>query len=85
MQLTKKGKLSVKAIRDLRSARGWTQLELAYRLGVTPATVSNWERGVFAPKATQLRMIAHLFGVSMDEIALPGNDRDKGDGGKAAA
>ena len=62
----------MKAIRELRTARGWTQLELAYRLGVTPATVSNWERGVFTPKAMQLRMIARLFGVSMDEIDFEG-------------
>ena len=58
----------MKTIRELREARGWTQLELAYKLGVTPATVSNWERGVFEPKAGQLRALARAFGVSMDEI-----------------
>ena len=58
----------MKTIRELREARGWTQLQLAYKLGVTPATVSNWERGVFEPKAGQLRALARAFGVSMDEI-----------------
>ena len=60
----------MKTIRQLREERGWTQLELAYKLGVTPATVSNWERGVFDPKALQLRALARAFGVSMDDIAL---------------
>jgi transcriptional regulator with XRE-family HTH domain len=60
----------VKTIRELRNARGWTQLELAARLAVTPVTVYNWERGRYEPRASQLRQLAQVFGVSMDEIAL---------------
>jgi DNA-binding XRE family transcriptional regulator len=45
-----------------------TQLDLAYQLGVTPVTVYNWERGKYEPKASQVRAIARVFGVSMDEI-----------------
>jgi transcriptional regulator with XRE-family HTH domain len=59
-------------IRELRESRGWTQLELANKLGVTPATVYNWERGRYEPSASKLRQIARLFEVSMDDIALPG-------------
>ena len=73
----------MKTIRELREERGWTQLELAYKAGVTPATVSNWERGVFEPKASQLRALARLFGVSMDDVALI-NEQEVGQG-KAAA
>lgn len=32
-------------IRRLREAKGWTQRELADRVGVTEAAVSQWERG----------------------------------------
>jgi putative transcriptional regulator len=60
----------MKTIRELREAAGLTQLEVAYRVGVTPATVSNWERGVFEPKVSQLRKLAQLFGVSMDDVEL---------------
>jgi len=60
----------VKTIREFREAQSWTQLELANRLGVTPATVYNWERGKYEPSASKLRAIAQAFGVSMDEIAL---------------
>ncbi len=58
----------MRSIRELREGRGWTQLEVANKLGVTPATVYNWERGQFEPKASQLRAIAKHFGVSMDEV-----------------
>jgi transcriptional regulator with XRE-family HTH domain len=57
-------------IRELREAGGLTQLELAIQLGVTPATVSNWERGVAEPKVAQLRAIARFFGVNSDDIEL---------------
>ncbi len=60
----------MRTIRELREEQRWTQLELAYKLGVTPATVSNWERGVYEPKVSQLRAIARLFDVSMDDVAL---------------
>ena len=60
----------MKTIRELRDGRGWTQLELANKLEVTPATVYNWERGRYEPSASKLRAIAQAFGVSMDDIAL---------------
>lgn len=58
----------MKTIKELRDARGWTQLELAVRLGVTPVTVYNWERGKYEPKASQLRALARAFDVPMDDI-----------------
>jgi len=67
----------VKTIRQLREDAGLTQLEVAFRLGVTPATVSNWERGVFEPKASQLRAIARLFEVSSDDIELVESETKK--------
>ncbi|MFL5760274.1 MAG: helix-turn-helix transcriptional regulator [Thermomicrobiales bacterium] len=67
----------MKTIRVLRQERGWTQLAFANRLGVTPATVFNWERGKYEPKASQLRAMAHAFGVSMDEIDFGGSPRGK--------
>ena len=60
----------MKTIRALREERGWTQLELANRLKVTPATVYNWERGRYEPRASQFREIARLFDVPMERIEL---------------
>jgi putative transcriptional regulator len=60
----------VKTIRQLRDERRWTQLELAYKVGVTPLTIQNWEHGRYVPSAAKLRRIAEVFNVSMDDIAL---------------
>jgi DNA-binding XRE family transcriptional regulator len=62
----------VQTIRQYREERGETQLQLAIAVGVTPATVYNWERGQFEPKASQLRALARHFGVSMDDIDFEG-------------
>lgn len=62
----------MKTIRQLRDERGETQLQLAIALGVTPATVYNWERGQFEPKASQLRALARHFDMSMDDIDFEG-------------
>jgi len=74
----------MQTIRALRQERGWTQLELANRLHVTPATVYNWERGKYEPTASMFRRIAQAFGVSMDDIALV-EPADQESEGKAAA
>lgn len=62
----------MKTIREMREERGWTQLQLAIKLGVTPVTIYNWERGRFEPKVSQFRSLARAFDVSMDDIALTG-------------
>jgi transcriptional regulator with XRE-family HTH domain len=71
----------VKTIRQLRDERRWTQLELAYKIGVTPLTIQNWERGRYEPTASKLRKIADVFEVSMDDISL----ETPTEAGKAAA
>ena len=68
----------MKTIRQLREERGWTQLELANRLHVTPSTIYNWERGRFEPRASQLRQLAHVFDIRMDEIELLPTEPGKG-------
>jgi transcriptional regulator with XRE-family HTH domain len=73
----------MRTIKELRLAQGWTQLELAYKAGITPLTVSKWERGVSQPRVTQLRKLAELFHVSSDDIALV--TRNEVVEGKAAA
>lgn len=65
----------MKTIKALRDERGWTQLQLANKLGVTPVTVYNWERGKYEPAASMFRRIARVFETSMDEIALVGEEQ----------
>ncbi len=59
-----------KTIRQLREERGWAQLDVAIRLGVTVSTVSLWERGLRVPTLANLNRLARLFGVSVREIAV---------------
>ena len=60
----------MQTIRSLRKSAGMTQFQLAIAVGVTPATVYNWERGKNEPSATNLRDIARTLGVAMEEIDL---------------
>ena len=58
----------VKSIRELREQAKLTQYELAMRLGVTPSTVYGWERRRNEPRASQLKALAQLFEVCMEDI-----------------
>ena len=59
-----------KTIRQLRRERGWTQAELAQRLGTTDAVVSSWERGEYLPRPATRWRLADLFGVEVSEITF---------------
>ena len=57
-------------IRALRQARGWTQFELALKVGVQPHAVYLWESGRRAPQVARMRKLGVLFGRCSDEIHL---------------
>lgn len=67
----------------LRKKSGWSQEELAERLGVTRQAVSKWEGAQSTPDLDKLLMMSRVFGVSTDlllkdeletpEIAGPGD------------
>jgi DNA-binding XRE family transcriptional regulator len=65
-------------IRALRQARGWTQFELALKVGVQPQTVYLWESGRRTPYVPQLRKLGTLFEMCSDDIDLEPN-RDESD------
>lgn len=50
-------------ITALRKERGWTQTNLADKIGIAPQSVSKWECGVGYPDVTLFPVIADLFGV----------------------
>lgn len=55
-------------IKELRQARGWTQADLARRLGVTRNGVNSWEQGLSMPSPASLVDLARLFSVSTDYL-----------------
>lgn len=48
-----------------------TQKEWAKKLGVSSATVINWEKGNTEPNLSQLRIMSELSGIPMDFIFVP--------------
>jgi transcriptional regulator with XRE-family HTH domain len=64
-------------LRRLRSDRGWSQAQLANKLGVHQKQVSGYERGVHVPQTELLIRIAETFSVSLDYLAFA--DRDDTD------
>ena len=57
-------------IRELRQEHGWTQYELALKVGVHPQAVYLWESGRRTPQVSQLRKLGKLFGMCSDDIEL---------------
>lgn len=52
----------------LRRANGYTQQEVADKLGISNRTLSGWERGAALPDILLLPALAELYGVTVDEI-----------------
>lgn len=52
----------------LRRARGFSQEELAQRLGVSRQAVSKWERAEASPDTDNLIALAQLYGVTLDQL-----------------
>jgi transcriptional regulator with XRE-family HTH domain len=62
----------------LRDARGWSQQDVAERLGVSINTVSRWERGEIArPDPIHRRRLADLFDVTLEQLRLTHPDRSR--------
>ena len=57
-----------KRINELRTARGWSQVELAHRLQISKQTVSNWENDNIQPSVDMLLRLARVFCVSTDYL-----------------
>ncbi|KRO03642.1 hypothetical protein IV54_GL002165 [Levilactobacillus paucivorans] len=55
-------------IKVLRSKMGWSQSQLADKLGVSKQSVSNWETNLKTPRMGALQKMSDLFGVSIGQI-----------------
>lgn len=61
-------------LKALRVNLGLDQKTAADKLGVTPETLSNWERGKSFPNVPQITKIENLYSVSYSDINfLPNN------------
>ena len=57
-----------KRIYELRVSFGWTQVQLAQKLGITKQTVSNWENDNIQPSIDMLIKLSKTFNVSTDYL-----------------
>lgn len=55
-------------IKALREEKGWSQAELARRLGITRNGVNSWEQGLSMPSPACLVDLADVFSVSTDYL-----------------
>jgi putative transcriptional regulator len=55
-------------LRDLRAAKGWSQGELAERLGVSRQTVNAIETGKYDPSLPLAFRIARLFTLRIEQV-----------------
>ena len=54
---------------QLRKMKKMTQEGIAEKVGVTRQAVAKWEAGETVPDLEECRLLAELFGVSLDDLA----------------
>lgn len=54
-----------------RTEYGYTQNEIADKLGVSRVAYSNWETGKALPKQMVIYALAYIYGINADLLRLP--------------
>ena len=55
-------------LREERATRGWTQAELAERIGVSRKTINTIENGVFVPSTVLALKLARAFDTNVEAL-----------------
>jgi transcriptional regulator with XRE-family HTH domain len=69
-----------KRLKELRTKRGWSQQQLADRIGMGVAQINRYERGRSQPTLEAIQKLTTAFRISADELLF-----DKGTAGAAAS
>jgi len=64
-------------LRVLRAQRNWSQATLAEKAGVSRQTINAIETGKYDPSLPLAFKIARLFGYSIEQIFIPGDEISK--------
>lgn len=56
------------SLREARVAAGWTQAELAERVGVSRKTINTVENGIFVPSTVLALKLARALGMSVEGL-----------------
>ena len=57
-----------KRIKDLREAKGWTQVLLAFKVDTYQPWLSRIEAGQVMPTTSQSMRLARVFRITLDEL-----------------
>lgn len=63
-------------LKELRKIEGWTQEEVAKRLGVSKQTYSHYENESRRPGLEMVRELANVYGVNIDDIFSEDNHKE---------
>ena len=63
---------------QMRKLRRLTQEDVAEKVGVTRQAVAKWEAGETVPDLDKCKMLAEIFGVSLDDLANYEPDKNLG-------
>jgi putative transcriptional regulator len=55
-------------LRQARADRGWTQADLAERVGVTRKTINTVENAVFIPSTVLALKLARALGMTVEQV-----------------
>ena len=55
---------------ELRTAKGWSEYQLAEESGMTQSTISSWYRRHMTPSVPSLERICDAFDISLSQIFM---------------
>lgn len=62
------GEALANRLREAREAKGWTQADVAARIGVSRKTINTIENGVFVPSTIIALRLARAFGQTVEQL-----------------
>ncbi|MCI8803885.1 MAG: helix-turn-helix transcriptional regulator [Oscillibacter sp.] len=66
-------------VKELRSAAGMTQQQLAERVHVSSRTIISIEKGQYSPSLMLAYRMAEIFGVTVEELCCLRENREQED------
>jgi len=65
------GVITIRQLRCFREKMGWTQRDLAKKVGLSETTIWNYENGRREPRLQDLKKFAEVFNCTIDELVNP--------------
>jgi transcriptional regulator with XRE-family HTH domain len=63
-------------LKELRESKGLTQTQVADTLGIAKNTYIGYEKGEREPRLSELKKLAHMFGMTLSELCMEADSRN---------